>query len=246
MGKRLTEVHTAGLFLYGGEDVGIETHDFLDEPLAVNAAQLRERCERLPAVHDADRVVLSVEPAEGLNSPQHVGLHFRPRCIDTLCYRGDDASERGSNRSLRSRMRSFLSGAAGRRQNGKAAALHSQNEGCQEPALRSGRDAPTSSGRRRRRAARRTRRSVSIAPPKAGRGTECARPELSVCGACAALRQGPVTRMDGDAGGDGSQLWRECAALGATRLGAGPKGTHQKVYRSKHRSNFWFRTARRT
>jgi hypothetical protein len=37
---------------------------------------------------------------------------------------------------------------------------------------------------------RRTRRSVSIAPPKAGRGTECARPELSVCGACAALRQG--------------------------------------------------------
>jgi hypothetical protein len=33
-----------------------------------------------------------------------------------------------------------------------------------------------SSGRCRRRAARRTLRSVSIAPPKAGRGTECARP----------------------------------------------------------------------
>jgi hypothetical protein len=65
-----------------------------------------------------------------------------------------------------------------------------KNEGCQEPALRSGREAPSSSGRRRRRAARRTRRSVSIAPPKAGRGTECARPELSICGACAAPRQG--------------------------------------------------------
>src|SRR6266436_7978152 len=64
------------------------------------------------------------------------------------------------------------------------------DEGCQEPALWSGREAPPSSGRRRRRAARRTRRSVSIAPPKAGRGTECARPELSVSGACAALSQG--------------------------------------------------------
>jgi hypothetical protein len=42
-----------------------------------------------------------------------------------------------------------------------------------------------------RSASRRTRRSVSIAPPKAGRGTECARPELSVCGARVALRQGP-------------------------------------------------------
>jgi hypothetical protein len=55
-------------------------------------------------------------------------------------------------------------------------------EGWQEPTLRSGRDAPSSCGRRGRRATRRTRRSVSIAPPKAGRGTECARPELSVCG----------------------------------------------------------------
>jgi hypothetical protein len=39
---------------------------------------------------------------------------------------------------------------------------------------------------------------------------------------------GAVTRMGGDAGGDGGQLWRECAAPGATRLGPGPKGTHQK------------------
>ena len=38
----------------------------------------------------------------------------------------------------------------------------------------------TQRGRRRRRASRRTRRSVSIAPPKAGGGTECARPKLSV------------------------------------------------------------------
>jgi hypothetical protein len=41
----------------------------------------------------------------------------------------------------------------------------SRNESCQEPALRSGRDAPSSFGRRRRRAAW---------PPQAGRGTECA------------------------------------------------------------------------
>jgi hypothetical protein len=53
----------------------------------------------------------------------------------------------------------------------------SQNEGRQEPALRGGREAPSSSGRRRRRATRRTRRSVSIAPPQAGRGTECDLPE---------------------------------------------------------------------
>src|SRR5579864_2085392 len=59
-------------------------------------------------------------------------------------------------------------------------AASQENEGCQEPALRSGREAPSSSGRRRRRASRRTRRSVSIAPPKAGRGTECARREFSV------------------------------------------------------------------
>ena len=55
---------------------------------------------------------------------------------------------------------------------------------------------------------------------------------------------GTVTRTGGDAGGDGGQLWRQCAALGATRLGPGPKGTRKKVCRSKHRSNFWFRTAR--
>ena len=39
---------------------------------------------------------------------------------------------------------------------------------------------------------------------------------------------GAVARMGGDEGGDGGQLWRECAAPGATRLGPGPKGTHKK------------------
>ena len=65
---------------------------------------------------------------------------------------------------------------------------HLENEGCQEPVLRSGREAPSSSGRRRRRATRHTRRSVSIAPPKAGRGTECARTELSVAAARRGVR----------------------------------------------------------
>ena len=86
--------------------------------------------------------------------------------------------------------------------------------------------------------ARRTRRSVSIAPPKAGRGTECARQELSMRGALRRPASGIVTRMGGDAGAIGGQLRRECAAPGATRLEPGPKGTHQKVCRSKHRSNF--------
>ena len=54
---------------------------------------------------------------------------------------------------------------------------------------------------------------------------------------------GTVTRTGGDAGGDGGH-WRECAAPGATRLGPGPKGTRKKVCRSKHRSNFFSRTAR--
>jgi len=90
-----------------------------------------------------------------------------------------------------------------------------ENEGCQEPALRSGREAPSSSGRRRRRAARRTRRSVSIAPPKAGRGTECAGRSSHI----RRLRRttsGIVTRMGGDAARDGGQLRRECAALRVT------------------------------
>ena len=54
-GEELAEVHAAGLFLYRGEDISIKMDDLFDEPLAVNIAQLRERCERLPAVHYADR-----------------------------------------------------------------------------------------------------------------------------------------------------------------------------------------------
>ncbi len=54
MGTRLAEVNAAGLLLYGGEDVGVEMDHLLDEPLAINVAQLRERCERLPAVHHAN------------------------------------------------------------------------------------------------------------------------------------------------------------------------------------------------
>jgi hypothetical protein len=46
---------------------------------------------------------------------------------------------------------------------------------------------------------RRTRRSVSKAEPKARHGTERARPDFSVSGACAARRQGAFTRTGGDA-----------------------------------------------
>src|SRR6516164_10944034 len=58
-------------------------------------------------------------------------------------------------------------------------------------------------GRRRRRATRRTRRSVSIAPQKAGRGTDCARPELSVRRYLRRPASGIVTKKGGDASG----LW---------------------------------------
>ena len=58
-----------------------------------------------------------------------------------------------------------------RRETGSRPIRLRHKKGWQEPALRSGRDAPSSCGRRGRRATRRTRRSVSIAPPKAGRGT---------------------------------------------------------------------------
>ena len=53
-GKRLAEVHAASLFLYGDEYIGIEVHDFLDEPFAIDVAQLRKCRECLPAVDHAD------------------------------------------------------------------------------------------------------------------------------------------------------------------------------------------------
>src|SRR6266851_5616684 len=110
----------------------------------------------------------------------------------------------------------------------------SQNEACQEPAFRSGREAPSSFGRRRRRAPRRSRRSVSIAPPKAGRGTECDRPELSVSGACAAPQNGSSPERAETRAELVANLWRERAAPGTPRLEPGPKGTHENVYRSKN------------
>jgi hypothetical protein len=60
MGKRLAEVHATGLFLYRGEDISIKMNDLFDAPLAVNIAQLRERCKRLPAVHYADRETVGI------------------------------------------------------------------------------------------------------------------------------------------------------------------------------------------
>ena len=74
------------------------------------------------------------------------------------------------------------------RGNGKALAWHSHRiKAVRSPLCKAG---GRRAGRRRRHAALRTCRSVNIAPPNAGRGTECARPELSMRGACAARRQG--------------------------------------------------------
>jgi hypothetical protein len=60
MGKSLAEVHAADLFLYRGEDISIKMDDLFDELPAVNIAQLRERFERLPAVHYADRETVGI------------------------------------------------------------------------------------------------------------------------------------------------------------------------------------------
>ena len=50
----------ASLFLYGDEYIGIEVHDFLDEPLAVDVAQLRKCRECLPAVDHADGETIGI------------------------------------------------------------------------------------------------------------------------------------------------------------------------------------------
>jgi hypothetical protein len=73
-----------------------------------------------------------------------------------------------------------------------------------------------------------------------------ARPELSTCGACAAAHQGSSPEWAETRAEIVGNSRGECAAPGATRLEPGPKGTHEKVYRSKHRSNFWLRTGRST
>jgi hypothetical protein len=99
----------------------------------------------------------------------------------------------------------------------------SRNEGCQEPALRSGRKAPSSFGRGRRPATRRTCRSVSIAPPQAGRG---------MCGRRKALRwrrlrritSGIDTWTSGDAREDhGPNLSEAIAWLRARRAWSPPR-----------------------
>jgi hypothetical protein len=58
--KRLAEVHAAGLFPYGGENIGVDMDDLFDEPLAVDVAQLGECGERLPAVYHADRETIRI------------------------------------------------------------------------------------------------------------------------------------------------------------------------------------------
>ena len=37
IGKRLAEVYAASLFLYGDEYIGIEVHEFPDEPFAIKS-----------------------------------------------------------------------------------------------------------------------------------------------------------------------------------------------------------------
>src|ERR1700680_1004318 len=59
-GKRLAEVYAAVLFLYGHNDIAVEVADLFDEALAVDIAKLRERCERLLAVHDPDRETVRI------------------------------------------------------------------------------------------------------------------------------------------------------------------------------------------
>jgi hypothetical protein len=95
-----------------------------------------------------------------------------------------------------------------------------------------------------RNAAHPQERQLSAA--EGGRGTECARPELSIRGACAAPRQGSSPEWTETRVEMVAKLRRKCAAPGATRLETGLKGTRKKVCRSKYRSNFHFRTARST
>jgi hypothetical protein len=80
MGKRLAEVHAAGLFLYRGEDISIKMDDLFDEPLAVNIAQLRERCERFINVTAVSRTNPAGGRFSGVNEigpiPKDCDIHF--------------------------------------------------------------------------------------------------------------------------------------------------------------------------
>ena len=101
----------------------------------------------------------------------------------------------------------------------KVSLAFSRNEGCQEPALRCGQDAPSSFGRRRGRgnAAQPQKRQHSAARPDAG--STAAGPKLSARGVYAAPRQGSLpewaeTRREMMAVAGAV----ECAPPGATRL----------------------------
>jgi hypothetical protein len=48
--------------------------DLLDEPLAVNIAQLRKRRERLPAVHNADRETVGIGLRRGREGKRKEGI----------------------------------------------------------------------------------------------------------------------------------------------------------------------------
>jgi hypothetical protein len=69
--------------------------------------------------------------------------------------------------------------------------------------------------------------SVSIAPPKAGRGTECAQPELSMRGAPATHQGSSPKWAKTRVARNGEQAKTVNAAPGATRLEPGPKGTRK-------------------
>ena len=47
----LAEVHAASFFLYNPQGVLFDVRDFLHQPLAVDVAQLRKRCECLLAAN---------------------------------------------------------------------------------------------------------------------------------------------------------------------------------------------------
>jgi hypothetical protein len=56
----LVKIRMAGLFLYCTEYIGIEVDDLLDEPLAVNVAELRRVHRRASLLTDCTRLPLVV------------------------------------------------------------------------------------------------------------------------------------------------------------------------------------------
>src|SRR5216684_6619421 len=71
--------------------------------------------------------------------------------------------------------------------------------------------------------------AFSIAPPQAGRGTECDRPEALRLRRLRRITSGIVTEWAETRGGSWLLVVGcDCAAPGATRLEPAPKGTHKK------------------